>query len=342
LPEITVTLVNTARCALLLSTSISLIGTDAQAQPTTRSAPIPPAAVAETSFTFTRDSVSLEGTLAVPRSATGRMPVVLMVAGSGATDRNANGPLISTNAYAMLAWGLAERGIASLRYDTRGLGKSAFQLGDITALTIDDYVMDVAAGVAALRSHPRFSEVILLGHSEGAGHVLMAANRGAAVAGVIMLSPQGRRLAEVLHDQFSLQTDSATVQRIDSAFARYLRGEPTPDVPPIAQPITLPMYRNFMRSMAAYDPPKEASRLTLPLLIIMGTTDIQVSTRDAELLTAAQPRATYVALENVNHVLKIMPSMSLADQRATYNDPTLPLAPTIVPAIADWIAKLPR
>ena len=96
-----------------------------------------PTSVAETPVRFSRGGLPLEGTLALPRSialaqaqpeghpSPGQVPLIIMVAGSGPLDRNANGPLTNTNAYAMLAWGLADRGIATFRYDKRGIGKSA-------------------------------------------------------------------------------------------------------------------------------------------------------------------------------------------------------------------------
>jgi pimeloyl-ACP methyl ester carboxylesterase len=300
----------------------------------------PPAAVAESPFTFERDGLVLHGTLAMPRSVSGKMPVVVIVAGSGPTDRNANGPFLNTNAYAMLAWGLGEEGIASLRYDKRGIGMSAGEGGDPTTLTTDDYVADVAAAAAVLGSDARFSRVILLGHSEGAGHVLQAANRGAPQAGVVLVAAQGRRLADVLHEQFARQADSTTVATIDSAFARFLRGDDPGEVPPFAQSVIVPQYRNFLRSMAAYDPQSEAHRFAGPLLILQGTTDVQLTMRDAELLHAAQPRATLVRLEDVNHVLKSIASTDLPAQIETYRDPSMPLAPSVVPAIARWIEDL--
>lgn len=300
----------------------------------------PPAAVAESPFTFERDGLMLHGTLSTTPSASDGMPVVLIVAGSGPTDRNANGPFLNTNAYAMLAWGLAEKGIASLRYDKRGIGMSAGGGGDPTTLSIDDYVADVAAAAAALASDPRFSKVILLGHSEGAGNALQAANRGAPQAGVIMVAGQGRMLADVLHEQFARQADSTAVARIDSAFARFLRGEDPGEVPPFAQPVIVPQYRNFLRSWAAYDPASEARRFTGPLLILQGTTDVQVTMGDAESLHAAQPGSTLVRLEGVNHVLKSIASTDLQAQVETYRDPSMPLAASVVPTIARWIEDL--
>src|SRR5262249_5759500 len=257
-----------------------------------------PSSVLETPFSFSQGGVVMQGTLAVPRSVSGRMPVVVMVAGSGPTDRNGNGPLMSlnTNTYAMLAWSLADRGIASLRYDKRGIGQSAVANGDPAKLSADDFIDDVAAAVASLTGDSRFSKVFLLGHSEGAGFVLQAANRGARVAGVIMVEAQGRQLAAIMHEQFGRQTDSSTLVKIDSALARYFRGEDPGDVPAIARPLIPPQLSNYWRSFAAYDPPDQARRYRGPLLIVQGTTDIQVTMQDAELLAAAQPRATLLRL----------------------------------------------
>src|SRR5688572_6198391 len=131
----------------------------------------PPPGVAEEPFTFARDGLTLNGTIATPRSVSKAVPVVVIVAGSGPTDRNANGPLLNTNAYALLAWGLAEQGVASLRYDKRGIGMSAGEGGDPTTLTTDHYVADVAAAATAVASDSRFSKVILLGPAKAAAHV---------------------------------------------------------------------------------------------------------------------------------------------------------------------------
>jgi hypothetical protein len=113
---------------------------------------------------------------------------------------------------------------------------------------------------------------------------VLAANRGARVGGVIMLSGTGRKLADVLHEQFSRQVDAATVARIDTAFATFVRGGTPVDPPVIAAPILVPQYRRMLASMAAYDPPKEVAALTRAPLVIGGSTVIQVTQKDFEAL----------------------------------------------------------
>jgi len=321
---------------LLLAASVAT-GLEARAQ-----AVVPPATVIESPFKFERDKFTLYGTLTLPRDTSRKPPVVLIVAGSGPTDRNANGPLIHTNAYAMLAWGLAENGIASLRYDKRAIGQSAWPAVDPTRLSLFDYVLDAAAGAQALDATHRFDRVFLLGHSEGAGVVALAALNDSSVSGVIMVAGTGRKLADVLHDQFALQADSATVTRIDTAFARYLQGESAPaGLPQAAQMLMLPMNRTFVKSLADYDPIATVGRLKPPLLIVQGRTDLQVLVEDAELLHKAQPRATLALLPDVNHVLKSVSTTVPAEQQKSYHDPTIPIAASVVSTIARWIATVP-
>jgi pimeloyl-ACP methyl ester carboxylesterase len=334
---------NTPALSLL---ALMAIAPQAQAQPP---APTPidtiaPHSVLELPFEFQSGTFTLPGTLTLPANYSSPIPVALIVAGSGPTDRNGNsaGPLRAqnnSNLYAILAWQLADAGIASVRYDKRVIGDNLKKV-DIATTSIDDFVADAIAGARKLVSDRRFSKVILIGHSEGAGLVLQAANRGAPVAGIVMLSGAGRPIGPVLREQISRQLPPEEIVKWDSAFARYLRGEPTGDVNPGLASLLVPINRKFMQTWVKYDPPAEIARVKVPVLIVQGAMDIQVSEADARALKAAQPAAKLVVIPSANHVFRTAQSNDRMTQLKLYTDPTLPIVPELTPAIADWIKSL--
>src|SRR6266511_1556556 len=158
--------------------SIALVALTLQNADTTA-----PAVAAESPYIVHSAALELGGTLTVPRGATGRVPVVVIIAGSGPTDRNGNSVMgIRPNSYAQLAWRSAERGIATLRYDKRGLPGTQGTF-DIRQMTLEDFAADARSAAESLARDPRFSRVVLVGHSEGASLALIAARQGAPVAG---------------------------------------------------------------------------------------------------------------------------------------------------------------
>jgi len=301
---------------------------------------VPPAAAIESPYTIHRPGLALAGTLTVPRGARGPVPVALIIAGSGPTDRNGNSVLgIRPNCYAQLAWRLAERGIATLRYDKRGLPGTQGMF-DFTRLSLDDFAGDARAAAESLARDRRFSRVVLIGHSEGASLALIAARQGAPVAGVVSVSGLGRPIMTVMHEQLSRQLDSAALVRYDTAMSQYLRGVQPADVPPQAAMLLLPMNLSFMQSWAAFDPPATIRAVRQPVLIVQGETDLQASVADAQRLHAARPDARLVVVPATNHVLKHTTERTLAGQNPTYKNPTIPIVPAVVAAIADWILRL--
>jgi uncharacterized protein len=304
---------------------------------------VPPRSVIELPFAFQSGALTLPGTLTMPANYSSRMPVALIVAGSGPTDRNGNsaGPLRAqnnSNLYAILAWQLTDAGIASVRYDKRVLGENLQKL-DVASTSIDDFIADVIAGARKLVADRRFSKVILIGHSEGAELVLQAANRGAPAAGIVMLSGAGRPIMAVLHEQLSKQFPPEDVVKWDSAFARYLRGEDAGDVHPGLRPLLLPMNRRFMQTWVKYDPPAEIARVKVPVLIVQGARDLQISEADARALQAAQPAAKLIVIPAANHVFRAATDDRMSQVRL-YTDPTIAIVPELAPAIADWIKRL--
>ncbi|WP_312713802.1 alpha/beta hydrolase, partial [Stutzerimonas nitrititolerans] len=141
----------------------------------------------------------LHGSLLLPKSDR-PLPVALMIAGSGPTDRNGNNPMGHNDSLKRLAQGLAKQGIASLRYDKRGVGESLALAPDERDLSVETYVADAAAWIEKLQGDPRFSSVILIGHSEGALIASLAAARQ-PVAALITLAGSGRPIDDVLREQ---------------------------------------------------------------------------------------------------------------------------------------------
>lgn len=304
---------------------------------------IAPAAAVESPYTIKSGALELGGTLTVPRNATGRVPVVVIIAGSGPTDRNGNSLIggIRPNSYAQLAWQLAGKGIASLRYDKRAMPgmKGTF---DMTRMTLDDFAADARAAAESLARDVRFSRVILLGHSEGSSLALIAGRAGPPVAAVISVSGLGRPFGVVLREQLARQFDSATLVRYDTAMAQYLRGEQPKDVPPQLGPLFVPINLSFMKSLTSFDPPAAIRAVRQPVLIVQGGRDVQVTVADAERLHAAKPDAQLVVVPLANHVLKQTTDTTLNGQMPTYQNPTVPIMPDVANAIADWIIKLGR
>lgn len=300
---------------------------------------VPPAAAVESSYAIRSAGLELGGTLTTPRNVTARIPVVVIIAGSGPTDRNGNSMMgIRPNSYAQLAWRLAERGIASLRYDKRALPGTKGTV-DIASLSLEDFAADARAAAESLARDARFSRVLLLGHSEGSSLALIAARAGSPVSGVISVSGLGRSLGVVLREQLSRQFDSASIVRYDTAMAQYLRGETPKDVPAKMAMLFVPINQHFMKSLATFDPPAAIRAVRQPVLIVQGGQDLQVTVADAERLHSGKPDAQVVVIPQANHVLKRTAETTLQGQMPTYQDPTVPIMPEVVDAIAGWIKQ---
>lgn len=305
---------------------------------------VPPKTAIETPFTFQSGTFTLPGTLTLPAKYKRQIPVALIVAGSGPTDRNGNSAGMlrlqnNSNLYAILAWQLARAGIASVRYDKRVIGDNLLKV-DIPSTAIDDFIADAIAGARKLVADRRFTKVVLIGHSEGAELVLQAANRGAPAAGIVMMAGAGRPIMPVLREQISRQMTPEEIVKWDSASARYLRGEDPGDVHPGLRSLLQPMNRRFMQSWAKYDPAAEIAQVKVPVLIVQGGRDIQISEADARALKAAQPAAKLVIIPAANHVFRAATSDDRTVQAKLYVDPTIPIVPELTPAIVDWIKKL--
>ena len=296
------------------------------------------AAPAERPLTAPGPQGSLAGSLADAGKGT---PVVLIIPGSGPTDRDGNNPLgVAAAPYRLLAEGLAKRGVSSLRTDKRGMFGSKPAIADANKVTIADYAADARAWVASARSATGAKCVWLLGHSEGALVALAAGQRPDGICGIITVSGPGRKLGAVMREQ--LKANPANAPILAPAFAALDSLEAGKSVDPAAIPAPLqPLFnaavQPFLMDLLAQDPAKLAASLKVSLLIVQGDKDIQVGVADAKLLAAAQPKAELAVLSGVNHVLKVPAGDDRAANVATYADPSLPIAASVVEAIASTV-----
>lgn len=281
----------------------------------------------------------IHGTLSVPDNAS--RTAVLIIAGSGPTDRNGNSSVtgIATNTYKMLADSLAARGYASLRYDKRGIAASAAAATDESQLTFEAYIDDAAAWAEWLAADERFDRVVLAGHSEGGLIALVAAKRTDKVVAVVTLAGVGESIDATLRRQLGTQPEpyrAECMRIIDELKAGRTVSDPMPELAALFRESVQP----FLISQMRYEPSTEARTLTQPLLVVQGTTDIQINLNDAIKLSTVNPRTRLAIVSEMNHVLKPCASLDQQAQMMTYINDTLPLAPTLVATIADFLSKL--
>ncbi len=280
----------------------------------------------------------LFGSLLLPKSDT-PVPVVLIISGSGPTDRDGNNPEGGRNdSLKRLAWLLARHDIASVRYDKRGVAASLAATPDERNLSVEAYVADAVAWSRKLAADPRMGPVILLGHSEGALIASLAAPQANA-AGVISVSGSARPIDQLLRQQLASRLPAPLMLRSNELLDSLKAGRPDANVPPALQVIFRPSVQPYLISLFRQDPAQAFAALKVPALIIQGSHDIQVSVDDARQLKAAKPDAELALVEGMNHVLRIVPK-DVKQQLASYKDPNRPLAAELGTRIPAFIRSI--
>ncbi len=297
--------------------------------------PLQQHAAKEHSMTLATPTGKINGTLSMPEKAK-HVPVVLLIAGSGPTNRNGNNPQAMTNCFKMMADELEAQGIASLRFDKRGIPNGSSVQTPEKDLRFEHYVEDVRGWIDLLARDKRFSKVIVAGHSEGSLVGMLACEGNAKVAAFISIAGPGRPADEVLKSQIGKQMPESRGV-IELAIDSIKAGHPVSTYPPALASLFRSSVQPYLTSWFKWNPSTEIQKLSIPILILQGSTDIQVETNDAELLHQAVPTATYQLISKMNHVLKACISKEMSLQMAIYMDPKLPLHPDLIPAILTFV-----
>lgn len=306
-------------------------------------AAVPVAAAAfqptESPITLETFSGRIHGTLLVP-AAPARAPVVLLIAGSGPTDRNGNSAMIpgANNSLKLFAEGLAAKGIASLRYDKRGIAASRAAGPREIDLRFDMYVDDAAAWLRQLQADERFSTVTAIGHSEGSLIGMLAA-AAAGADGYVSLAGIARRPSDVLRDQLRPRLTPELIEKNEAILQSLEQGKTTDAVAPELAPIYRPSVQPYMVSWFRRVPAEAIKTLKAAILIAQGTTDLQVTVAEAEALKQARPDAALLIVDGMNHVLKLV-AADAPNALTSYGDPSLPVAPVLIERVAAFVLAL--
>lgn len=251
---------------------------------------------------------TLFGTLEVP-ATTGKLPVALLIPGSGPTDRDGNGPIgmPRSDTLRLLSRGLAKFSIATLRFDKRGVGASVGAARAEEDLRFDTYVADAQAWIEQLKRDPRFSAIAVIGHSEGA---LVGAIAAQAVKPDFFVSLAGasESAAQTLRRQLKGALPPSLAQANEQILASLERGELVADVPKELLLLYRPSVQPYFISWIKRNPSVEYAKLTVPTLIVQGTADELITLRDAGVLHEALPSSRLTLISGMNHALMIAPS----------------------------------
>lgn len=274
---------------------------------------------------------AIDAVLASP-SGVERPPIALLIAGSGSIDHDGNGPQIKPATLKKLSEQLAERKIATLRYDKRGAGGWKPEFGAPEDFRFKDYVDDAAALVGYLRSGGKFSRIILIGHSEG-GLVAILTARRVPVDGLVLLATAARRQGDLLKAQLEKTLAPDIFAPIAKAIDAIMAGQIVDPLPPgLAIP---PSMQPGIASAFTEDPIDPLKQIQAPTLIVAGGRDRQVARLDFVALGAASPAAKTLWLPDMNHVL--VDVTDEADDLAAYNQAERPLDPRLIDTVAAFI-----
>lgn len=278
------------------------------------------------------------GTLTIPETSKSG-PVVLIVPGAGATDRDGNSPgtRVNNNCYKFLAEEFARKGIASLRYDKMGIGKSMRKKAG-PVLLLHNYIDDATAWIHYLKQASNYTNIIVLGHGEGSLVGMIAARKAGADA-FISAEGAGMRYDKVL--MYSLKDAPKPMQKEAGILLDKLITDIRIDtVSPSLSAVLGFEVQPFVKSLLSYDPAVEFSKLQVPALIIHGYYDLFVPVNNAEMLAKAKPDAKLKVVKNMNYILKDADEDENYNQ-LTYFKPYIPLNIEATTAMVNFIKSLP-
>ena len=272
----------------------------------------------------------VQGTLLSPKGEN-QPPLAILIAGSGPTDRDGNQALFKNNSLKYLAEGLAQKGIATFRYDKRVIAQINKATVQEEKMTFEDEVNDALLVVNHFKD--KYRKIILIGHYEGSLIGLLVAQK-VVVSKFVSISGAGNSSATLIEEQIGKNAPQLK-EESQKIISQLRKGELVENISPYLAPVFRKSVQPYLISWFKYEPAKEITKLQIPILIVQGTNDLQVEDKEVQLLKEAQPKAQLLLIEGMNHVLKKV--KTLEENQQSYLNPDLPIPEELVEGIASFI-----
>lgn len=289
--------------------------------------------------TFKTEEISvnelLEGTLYTP-NVEKKTNLVILIAGSGPTDRNGNQTMMKNNSLKFLAEGLVENGISVYSYDKRMFAQ--IKSGDIdeSKTFFDDFINDASDVIEFFKKQKKYNKIIVAGHSEGS-LIGMVACKKTKADGFVSIAGAGNPIDKVLEFQIG-QNAPFLLDETKQILSELKKGNQVKLENAHLTSLFRESVQPYMISWLKYNPQTEIQKLNIPVMIINGTSDLQVLVSEAELLQKAKPDSNYLIIENMNHVLKEV--KDLAENQKSYSNPDLPVVPELISKISSFVKSI--
>lgn len=275
----------------------------------------------------------IDGTLLMPLDLDSKKPnLAIIIAGSGPTNRNGNQNFQKNNSLKKLAESLTNKGIATFRYDKR-IVKQIRQGKVDKNMMFDDFVSDASEVIDYFKEKSIYSKIYVIGHSQGSLVGMLAAKDKAD--GFISLAGAGQNIGDVLVEQ-AARMDPKLGEETQPVVEQLKQGKAVTDFPAALVSVFNKDIQPFMINWMQYNPTEIIKELDIPILLINGTKDLQVSEAEAKLLKTANEKAILTIIENMNHVLFEIKGDDLENSKS-YNESFRAISPQLITNIIKFI-----
>jgi alpha/beta superfamily hydrolase len=280
-------------------------------------------------------TITINGTLLSPKNNP-KNTLIIIIPGSGPTDRNGNNNFMKNNSLKYLAESLALNGIASYRFDKSVLSYTQKDTTKLEILTFDTFIKETTSVINYFKTSKTYDKILVAGHSQGSLVGMIAAKNNAD--GFISIAGSGRTIDKNIIEQIDkqapiLKTESSTVLK------HLKNGELVENVNPLLNSLFRKSVQPFLISWLKYNPQTELKKLEIPVLIIQGSNDIQISKFDAELLHQSNKNSKLKIIEDMNHILKTIKG-TIDENMSSYSNPNLPISKELTRAIVNFVNEI--